>query len=378
MKCLWPVNHISIDAYGYVRPCCAWELWDVKTPPFNINENTLTDYFKSDSYTSLIEKMKNNQFGEGCRYCMVQERQDIYSMKDESFEDYELSDTFKISNMEIKFGNLCNQGCVMCSPHNSSVLEQEQIKYKIDPKQGKFEYHLEHQARSKIVDNPWYKNEQRLNEVVEMASKSKLVRFTGGEPTVNNNLFTFLSKLEKLNSKVTIRITTNGHTFNQNLINILEKFDNVILQVSIDGYKEVQEYIRWPSVWSRIETNLDKMINMKNSYVTVISTVQVLNVGEIDNLIDWALKKGIDYFNAYPVWSPSYFKPSLASQQRKDHFINSIEKYKNHDRVDYSGLLSIKKALSNEQDKKSLEHLYSYLERLDKVRKTNFGNLLKI
>lgn len=378
MKCLWPVNHIGIDAYGYIRPCGAWELWDINSQPFNINENSLNDYFKSKNYLSLIEKLKDNQFGEGCRYCKIHEEQNIPSMKDESFEDYKITDEFKISNMEIKFGNLCNQGCVMCSPKNSSVLEQEHIKFKIDNKQENINFHLHNQAKSNIKNKPWFTNEERLNEVVEMASQAKLVRFTGGEPTVNNNLYKFLSKLVNLNPKVTIRITTNGHTFNQNLINILQQFKKVILQVSIDGYKKTQEYIRWPSTWNRIENNITKMLSMENTRIQTISTVQILNVGEINELIDWAIDKGIHQINAYPVWSPSYFRPCLASDERKQKFLESIKKYKNISTVDYSNLESIGKTLTEKKDTSLLLDLKKYLKRLDQIRKTNYNDIVKL
>ena len=322
MKCLWPFNHISIDTYGYIRPCCAWELWDVKTKPFNINQNKLADYFKSESYLNLIHSMKKNEFGEGCRDCILQEQKKIPSMKDESFEDYEYKDIFSIQDMEIKFGNLCNQGCVMCSAGNSSVLENELIKNlkkeNIELKEQVLNYHTNHQIQSGIKTTPWFENQERLYEVIEMASRCQKIRFTGGEPTVNNNLYNFLNILKDLNKNVEIKITTNGHTFNQRLINVLSNFTQVIIEVSIDGYKEVQEYIRWPSKWGNIEKNVSKMIGMQNTSVRLNCTIQVLNVGEIHNLFDWAILKDIDFINTYKVWSPSYFSPSLANEKRKE------------------------------------------------------------
>lgn len=382
MKCLWPFNHISIDTYGYVRPCCAWELWDVKTKPFNINQNKLSDYFKSESFLKLIDSMNKNQFGEGCRDCAEHEKKNIHSMKDESFHDYEYRNTFLVQDMEIKFGNLCNQGCVMCSPGNSSMLENELIKnlkkQNIELKEKVLNYHTNHQIQSGIKISPWFENEERFNEVVEMASRCRIVRFTGGEPTVNNNILNFLDILKNLNKNVDIKITTNGHTFNQKLIDVLSNFKKVIIEVSIDGYKEVQEYIRWPSKWGNIENNVVKMIGMANTSVRLNCTVQVLNVGEIHELFDWALSKDINFINTYPVWSPNYFRPCLASKQRKEKFLSNIEKYKDNQKISYEHLLDIAKTFSVLPDRASLEKLTNYLKWIDNVRKTDYQQIVRI
>lgn len=375
MKCLWPVNHISIDTYGYIRPCCAWELWDVKTKPFNINQNKLEDYFKSESYLNLLKSMQSNNFGEGCRDCVDQERKGILGMKDESFEDYEYKENFGIHDMEIKFGNLCNQGCVMCSPTNSSVLEQEKIKnnFHID---NSLKHHFKHQTASGIRIQPWFENKDRLNEVLQMASKCHLLRFTGGEPTVNNNLLNFLTELSKLNTDMEIEITTNGQTFNNKLIEILAKFRRVVIALSLDGFKEVQEYIRWPSSWKKIEQNLEQMIKLKNSTVKIYTTIQVLNVGEIDKLFDWALSKQVDWINAYPVWSPSHYRPSLASQERKDKFNQFIKKYKNIKNINYQSLLDVSKTFDVPYQQHELKLLKDTLNTLDKVRNTSYKNIM--
>ena len=37
-----------------------------------------------------------------------------------------------------------------------------------------------------------------------------------------------------------------------------KKFKKVILVASIDGYKDINEYIRFPSKWSAIEKNINK------------------------------------------------------------------------------------------------------------------------
>ena len=117
---------------------------------------------------------------------------------------------------------------------------------------------------------------------------------------------------------------------------------------------------------------------MANTSVRLNCTVQVLNVGEIHELFDWALSKDINFINTYPVWSPNYFRPCLASKQRKEKFLSNIEKYKDNQKISYEHLLDIAKTFSVLPDRASLEKLTNYLKWIDNVRKTDYQQIVRI
>ena len=81
------------------------------------------------------------------------------------------------------------------------------------------------------------------------------------------------------------------------LIHLFDIFYNVRLNLSIDGFKDVQEYIRYPSNWKEIESNVKKLMLNKNDRVEIFFTpvVQIYNILDLSNLFSWIDKLNSDY-----------------------------------------------------------------------------------
>ena len=82
----------------------------------------------------------------------------------------------------------------------------------------------------------------------------KLVRIKilGGEPSVDVKCREFLDKLSKINSDVEFDVTTNATNVSKKWFDLLKKFDNIYLQLSVDGAGITQDYIRTLSKWEEI------------------------------------------------------------------------------------------------------------------------------
>jgi len=367
VKCRWPFNHISIDVYGNVRPCCAWELHDTDIS-YNINTQPLHGYFASDMYQQLITAMQKNQYGLGCRDCHLEEINHMpEGTREVGFSKYTNQQSFEIFDMEIKFGNLCNQGCVMCSPMNSSVIAEERLRHNI--RTDSVTWHHEQEVKSGILHTPWYLNDDRLAEVAELAAQCRgQVKFRGGEPTVNNHLQNFLARLSDINTDLNIFINTNGLTFTKKLQQQLMKFDRVHLEVSIDGYGAVNDYVRWPSNWTKLNDNVDHMIAMPNTKLTVSTTVHTLNVGHMQPLCEWVATKNIDSMVANVVWGPEYLRPCLADPQHIQNYIDTAQHF-NTDQFDIAKVIpTFSTNWSQQEMTEYRQKLLLYLDQIDKAR----------
>ena len=80
-------------------------------------------------------------------------------------------------------------------------------------------------------------------------------------------------------------MTNNKYTF----FDLLAKFKKVRFLASIDGYKNIQEYLRYPSDWTQIDNNLTKLIssNYSNIDIRVSSVIQITNIGKITELFEY-------------------------------------------------------------------------------------------
>lgn len=364
--------------YGNIRPCCAWQLSDwqasnTQAVPYNINQQSLTDYINSHFYQDLEHRMVNNQWGAGCRDCVIEEKNNVSGTR-QAGEKYANKTHFVLEDMEIKFGNLCNQGCVMCSPMNSSLLESESIKHHI--RTGNLEWHQDNQKKYQSLTQPWYDNDERFHEVIAWAARCKQVKFRGGEPTVNTYLQKFLSGLSDHNSDVEIFVNTNGHTFTHKLQQELEKFKSVKLELSIDGYGPMNELIRWPNEWEKLENNVNRMCAMPNTEVSVSSTVQLLNVGEMEPLVTWTKQKPIKELLVNVVWQPDMFRPSLANPKRIDSYRNLAVKHSNEN-FDLEKIIgSLDNKFDTEKTEKLIHRAKTYLDRLTAIRGIDYKNLV--
>lgn len=314
MKCNWARQHVSLDSEGVFRPCCTWQ--SMNTEP---EVTSIADYFSSDFYTKLNEDLANNIWPEGCEDCENHERLGRTSMRTES-----LAKPSDYSDAEIKFGNLCNLGCVMCSPYNSSVLQDEYLKYK-----GQHELF----DRDTNIRNTWYTDESKIRSMARELSNRTELHFSGGEPTVNTYLRTFLDELIKCNSEAVLKIRTNANNWPQKLIDMLRYFKKVNISVSIDATGEANNYIRWPSQWQKTERNVESMIALDNSVIKLNPTVACYNVHLMPALYDWAVSKGIREYNFESVWTPTIFAANNCEQWQKTIYSEFCERTSDGNKV---------------------------------------------
>ena len=92
----------------------------------------------------------------------------------------------------------------------------------------------------------------------------KQVNFLGGEPLIIKEHTDFLKQCIKhgIAKNMVLFYTTNLTVLKDELFDVWSEFRHVYLGVSIDGYKEVDDYIRYPSRWDRIEKNI-KQVSLK-------------------------------------------------------------------------------------------------------------------
>lgn len=343
MKCNWFNNHVSLDSVGTVRPCCAWRATGDEP---SVSE--LKDYTTSNFYNNIKEQFDNDVWPAGCTDCELEEAEDQSSMRLEK----------KPRDAEVKFGNVCNLSCAMCSPTNSSLIDTEysQMRHKGHT------HPLINRTAPSIYK--WFEDDEQLEQVAQFLSDRQLIRFTGGEPTVNTYLQNFLDCLSKYNTNIIIYITTNGNNWPSRLNEILERFARKKVSISLDGYGAVNEYIRYPSNWNKIQKNISKISQLNNTSISIGTTVGCYNVHLQEELAQWAVDNNYDQvYN--PVWAPEIFQPCNASQKQKDVFNQLCEWHTPARRIQPS---------VNKQGK-DITLAMEFLTMLDKHRNTDIGVL---
>ena len=81
--CIRPFNSVVISTDGAIRTCCT-----IKKNHFNIKDNNIEDYWRSDYLSALKKKFLNNEKPEECKNCWNNENNLIKSHRIESNFQY--------------------------------------------------------------------------------------------------------------------------------------------------------------------------------------------------------------------------------------------------------------------------------------------------
>jgi len=170
---------------------------------------------------------------------------------------------------DVRYDNKCNLACISCGPGASSLWAKE-------------------------LDINTTKHDLDFS-LAELSSAKKLY-LAGGEPLIIDNFILLINHIAELDQQPELVINTNLTSVTDELKQLLLKIKNLTLTVSIDAYKSVNEYHRWPMRWDKLYNNLlwaRENIQGTIQINSVVDAVSILNVDQlitIEHLFDrWSL-----------------------------------------------------------------------------------------
>jgi MoaA/NifB/PqqE/SkfB family radical SAM enzyme len=290
------------------------------------NSNKIKDdegNFLTISDPQFIQKSWNSQFirnirlsmlqGEkidGCSTCYLQEESGRKSNREHANNEWawrlgeeQLNNRFETAEenkgfvdndlvyLDLRLGNLCNLKCRMCNPWNSSQIAKEHLElenkdplYKLiwSKTFGKF-------PASVLDDQQWFDSNILWDQVIELIPSLKKVYMTGGEPTLIKNNFKFMQAcIDQGRTDIVLFFNINCTNVNKQFLSLISQFDQVIINASIDGIGEVNNYIRYPSKWEQVSNNVESLASLPNVKLGITPTVQVYNIFDLVNILKWA------------------------------------------------------------------------------------------
>ncbi|MEM7647199.1 MAG: twitch domain-containing radical SAM protein, partial [Pseudomonadota bacterium] len=294
-------SQISSSTTGFLRPCCIFHgpVKNNEGQNFHASTHSIQEYFESETLNKYRNMSLNGQEIPNCKKCYEKEKlglrsrrqRDNLKFKDSIKRLSERNMEPKIESIDLRYGNLCNLGCVTCEPKLSSPLNLLWAKH------GEEKFSKESQvvsAREGGLDYlTWYQDESFRSELDKISQDVIAVNMVGGEPMINDEYFKVLEKMDVNNHESRVRLISNFMKFPDEKIKILEKFNNEVF-CSIDGIGDDFEYIRYPGRFEHVQKNLEKVLRSKISPI-IISTVSVLNVMIIPHIFRW----GMELFKKY-------------------------------------------------------------------------------
>jgi MoaA/NifB/PqqE/SkfB family radical SAM enzyme len=226
----------------------------------------------------------------------------------------------------------------MCSPHDSSSWIKE---WKLQYPQYKNKDLVADQGWDDQYDYTWYKKGSFIDSMKDQAQHIQELYFAGGEPLLIPEHYKILEFMvdEGYAKNCNLRYNSNGLELPDKLFKLWDHFKEVRFNFSIDAYGERNDYIRYPSKWSDVETNLKRLDqNTKdNTVINIACAIQLLNVGYIDELAEWKMDQGFSKINpsmfgggiigTHLVYLPSYLNVQVLPQEAKLWAKQKIENF---------------------------------------------------
>jgi len=288
-----------------------------------------------------------------------------------------------IVSYDLRMGNLCNLKCVMCNPNSSSKwLEDRRII-------GKFP-NTEFSANS-LSNHKWATTANIVDQLRPQFKNIQLIQFAGGEPLLIKQHTHLLNELVRSNdcAHIFLKYNSNITIITDEILSLWNKFKRVDIWSSVDGVGELNDYIRFPSKWGEIISNL-RMLDQtpSNVNVRINSTVGALNIEFIDELYTFFMdanfkKVGIGYEPSVHIAPDLIYFPAHLNlrtlhpahkEKITDKLKTHLKKVKNQQ---YKDQRTYVLSYMNEEQWYSLHYaqLLMYINTLDKIRKNKYPHL---
>ncbi len=291
----------------------------------------------------------------------------------------------KLKTIELNFSNTCNLACAMCNrTHSSGWVQQE----KTMPKE--LMSRVEHWRREwgdPFHDfKPFIISDTFVNSVIKNIHDFKSIMIKGGEPLYDKRCIKFLDTISKLNPDLRLIIVTNASVLTEHMEQILGRFNNLELNISIDGINETYEWIRGYD-WNKIADNYNRLSKLKTKQFGPNVSVSMYNLHQLADMVNYfnQFKPNTqEYTIAFGIVHEPWMNCNLLEHDDKDKFLNNIlptlEKYTDGKNiaVNSSELANLKKCV-NAKFKGNLNNIENlsteYIQWLDGLRKKSLQNI---
>lgn len=336
----------TLGNYGV---CCR------STPlPYKTTDTTIEEHFNSEQMQSIRDELEtepSEYVNNYCAKCIYHENSGLISRRQhrinqllDTTQEFKTKfseilqksidkDHIKLEDMQFYsiefkfFGNLCNLQCLMCHPHQSSSIASDWKKRGKWNKQTHFNLYREYTDEQKEA---FYK------EMDKMLPNTLQVKFTGGEPLMNEDILDLVQYMVDKGYSETIELTmiTNGTKLPQRFIDVITQFKRVKCMVSTDGVFEYNDYQRVNSDFFEVDKTIKKLKALDNVEVLLGSAITAVNIGNMDELYRYANHLGLYVDLTNIVLTPAYMNPQVLPQDIKNKFLAKYKSSKNREKFE--------------------------------------------
>ena len=376
--CVLPFTHLSTRPDGAITPCCR-----SRDTLGNIRNMTFEEAWNSDRQRQLRKDLLSGVRNKHCFQCWDMEDQGSVSMRQSMNKtrqhmiptQLEPIMPFVVPVLELKMSNLCNFRCRTCKPDLSTTWLKDwaEVKHEYES--------LDLHNDTKRQTN--FDNDQFVEDIVKLAPTIEVVEFAGGEPLMDPLHYKVLEALEPFASNITVKYSTNLSKVKFGKFDTIAswaKFRAVDLSLSIDGYPELNNYIRTESDTDVLAKNLQLVKReLKEKYdgraALCYSAWNVFGLPESYEYFERVLDTPV---HGNIAWDPIFINPQILPQELKQQatlkykkYLNTVEPKSERNKRIHRFIKQNMNFLNAKDQSKHFEQFLRFTKTLDCTRSTN-------
>ena len=198
-----------------------------------------------------------------------------------SANDWEIDQPLQF---DFRLGNLCNLQCQMCNKEASHLVSVERatmVQSGLGANHPDWDGNIANKKQALLQPGIEWESFERM---LPYARKIKLI---GGEPTVAQDMFKLLDIATASGHAEHIELSfyTNITNMQDKWLDQLSKFEKVIVNCSLEGMEDMNDYLRPPSKWASVWKNFDKLVKFSDTKEGKRIKVRVTTVNQITNAL---------------------------------------------------------------------------------------------
>jgi len=341
--CPLPWIHLSVHFDESLRVCCngskGREVVDDQGKVIYFPDVTeYKDVINNQFYRQVRSTMLKGKLPGFCDYCkkidesggssprahfLHQYQDQMDRLIDDTQEDGTLNDPSEGPLfLDFSLSNHCNLRCRMCSPEFSAglktVFNQLELEYPVD-------------AVDRAIKGWHFSEDQKVMFKSWFSGMDKIL-LQGGEPLLTKEAKDFLKLAVECGEAhhINLKITTNLTHLDQDWLKLIPKFKAVALHVSLEGTKDVNQYIRQGSEQELIYLNIKKLRKVQPLMPLYFDIYAVFQIYNVHNIVPF-IRECILEFNTVPFFGflrfPHYLSPNILPQNLKKKVRYEIENF---------------------------------------------------
>lgn len=291
------------------------------------------------------------------------------------------------NSLDIRFGNLCNQKCIMCGPVFSNLWYDEYSKFYNLTTFGqgrKITISKDNNSNKWIEPKElhWFEDPVWWSKFDQMMPYLRHIYITGGEPMVTPGHDEMLDKLiDSGNAKnIWLEYDSNCSAINKKIIKRWSYFKKVHIRGSMDAINDQYDLIRFGGNWKKFKKNVIKLKELSktnnNISLTALSTCfQIPTIYSIIESENFCKEIGVQFHLRF-LEGPVFLSVASLPKEAKESIINYYTQHEEKTEKSKLILNYLKNNLNNTYNDKIIKRYFEFMDFLDTSRKTDWRKVL--